>query len=115
LKLLKIEDSSRKHKKKYIQRIDYDDYSDIQNFKDFKTKREFKSVLNDEIKKVEEVSAAQNKFKRDDSDDIEDEEDVIILKYRPDPLTMINTPIQDHITSVGNQPVVKRRRILLNH
>jgi hypothetical protein len=28
----------------------------------------------------------------------EDEEEEIILEYRPDPLTVINTPIQDHVT-----------------
>jgi hypothetical protein len=55
-----------------------------------KPKKEFESVVNDEIKKAEEVSAAKKKFKRDDCDDSEDEEEVIILEHKPDFLTAIN-------------------------
>jgi hypothetical protein len=47
---------SRNNKKKYAQRIDYNANSDIRNYKHFKAKKEFESALNDEIKKVDEVS-----------------------------------------------------------
>jgi hypothetical protein len=42
--------------------------------KRFKVKKDFESVLNDEIKKAEEASDAKKKFKRDNSDDTGDEE-----------------------------------------
>jgi hypothetical protein len=64
------------------------------------------------MKKVEEESEAQKRFKRFDSDDIEDEEEVIIKEHKPDPLTAINTPIEDNVALVEIQPVVKHRRIL---
>jgi hypothetical protein len=62
--------------------------------------------------KVEEESEAQNKIKIDDSDDIEDEEEVIISEHRSDSLTEINTPIQDNVVPLKTQPAVKHRRIL---
>jgi hypothetical protein len=49
------------------------------------------------MKKVEEESESQKKFKRDDDDDIEDEEELIIIERKADPLTVINTPIQDGV------------------
>jgi hypothetical protein len=61
---------------------------------------------------VEEASAVQNKFNRDDSDDTEDEEEFIIVEHRPDPLTVINSPTQDGVAPAETQPVVKHRRIL---
>jgi hypothetical protein len=82
------------------------------SYKNFKTKKEFESVLNDEIKKARKASEAQKKFKREDSDDSENEEEVIILEPRPVPLTLMNIPIQDNIVPVEIQPVVKHRRIL---
>jgi hypothetical protein len=48
--------------------------------------KEFEFVLNDEIQKVEEESEARKKFKRDDSDYTEDEEELVIIEHRPDPL-----------------------------
>jgi hypothetical protein len=61
--------------------------------------------------KVEEASEARKKFQRDDSDDTEDEDEFIILEHRPDPLTVINTLIQDNLAPVETQPVVKHRSI----
>jgi hypothetical protein len=90
---LKREDYSGKHKKKHIQRMDNDANSDIQSYKHFKAKKDFEFPLNDEIKKAEEASEARKMFKRDDSDNTEDEEEFIILEHRPDPLTAINTLI----------------------
>jgi hypothetical protein len=103
--------ATRKHKKKHSQRI-YDANSDIRSYKCYKAKKEFESAFNDEIKKVEEESEAPKKFKRDGSDDTEDEEELIILKHKPDPLIVINTPIQHNLAPVEIQPVVKYRRIL---
>jgi hypothetical protein len=100
--------STRKNEKKYAQRTDYETDSDIRSYKGYKAKKEFES---DEIKKVEEESEARKKFKRDDSDDTEDEEEFII-EHRADPLTVINTPIQDGAAPAETQPVVKHRRIL---
>jgi hypothetical protein len=74
--------------------------------------KDFESVLNDEIKKVEEASEVQRKFNRDDSDDSDDEEELIIIEHRADPLTVINTPIQDSVAPAETQPVVKHPRIL---
>jgi hypothetical protein len=61
---------------------------------------------------VEEESDGQKKLKRDNSDNTEDEEEFIIIEHRPDPLTVINTPIQDGVTPAETQPVAKHRRIL---
>jgi hypothetical protein len=63
--------STRKNQKKHAQKTDYDTDSDIRSNKHYKAKKEFEYALNDEIEKEEEVSKAQNKFKRDDSDDTE--------------------------------------------
>jgi hypothetical protein len=62
--------------------------------------------------KVEEVSEAWKKFKRDNSDHTEDEEELIIIEHRPDPLTVIKTPIQDNLDPAATQPVMKHHRIL---
>jgi hypothetical protein len=78
----------------------------------FKGKKEFEAAFNDEIKKVEEEFEGQKKLKRDDSDGTEDEEEFIIIEHRLDPLTVINTLIQDNSAPVDTQPVVKHRRIL---
>jgi hypothetical protein len=72
----------------------------------------FDSALNDEINKVEKTSEVQRKFNRDDSDDTEDEEDLVIIEHRADPLTVINTPIQDNLVPAATQPVAKHHRIL---
>jgi hypothetical protein len=72
----------------------------------------FESTLNDEIEKVEEESEDGKEFKRDDSNDTEDKKEIIIIEHRPNPLTVINTPIQENLTQVQTQPVVKHRRIL---
>jgi hypothetical protein len=61
---------------------------------------------------VEEESEVQKRFKRDDSDDTENEEQFIIIEHRADPLTVINTPIQDGVAPAETQPVAKHRRIL---
>jgi hypothetical protein len=86
--------------------------SDIKIHKPFKAIKEFESVLNDEIKKVEEASEVQRKFNRDDSDDTDDEEELVIIEHRADLLTVINTPIQDNLAPAATQPVVKHHRIL---
>jgi hypothetical protein len=104
--------STRKYKKKQADKIDYDVDSGIRSFKRYKAKKEFESGITDEIKEVEEESEAQKKFKRDDGDDTEDDEEIIIIEYRPDPLTVINTPHQDNVHPIDTQPVVKHRRIL---
>jgi hypothetical protein len=83
-KSIKREDGSGKDKKKHVHRIGYEDDFDIQSYRGYKVKKEFESVVNDEIKKVEEESEGQKKFNRDNSDDSEDEEEVIILKHKPD-------------------------------
>jgi hypothetical protein len=101
--------TSRKNNK-HDQRSQHD--SDIQSYKRFKTKKEFESAITDEIKKVEEESESQKKFKRDSSDDNEDEEEFIIIEHKPDPLTAINTPIQDSVGPTASQPVAKHQRIL---
>jgi hypothetical protein len=54
--------------------------TEIRSYKLFKAKKEFESVLNDETKKVEDESNVQKKFNRDNSDDIEDEEELIIIE-----------------------------------
>jgi hypothetical protein len=74
--------------------------------------KDFESVHNDVIKEVKEESKGQKMFKRDSSDDTEDEEEFIIIEHRPDPLTIINTPIQDGVAPAETQPVVKHLRIL---
>jgi hypothetical protein len=99
-----------KKNRKHDERSHHD--SDIQSYKRFKAKKEFESVLNDEIKKEEDESNVQKKFNRDDSDDTEDEEELIIIEHRADPLTVINTPIQDNLAPAATQPVMKHRRIL---
>jgi hypothetical protein len=86
--------------------------TEIQSYKCFKAKKDFKSALTDEIKKVEDESEVQKRFKRDDSDDTEDEEEFIIVEHRADPLTVINTPIQDNLAPVATQPIAKHHRIL---
>jgi hypothetical protein len=86
--------------------------TEIQSYKRFKAIKEFECVLNDEIKKVEEASEVQRKFNRDDSDDTEDEEEVVIIEHRADPLTVINTPIQDNLAPAATQPIAKHHRIL---
>jgi hypothetical protein len=86
--------------------------TEIQSYKRFKAKKDFKSFLNDEIKKVEEQSEGQKRFKRDDGDDTEDEEEIIIIEHRPDPLTVINTPIQHNVAPAATQPIAKHHRIL---
>jgi hypothetical protein len=101
-----------KHKKKHLHRIENDADSDIRRYKPYKAKKEFQLVLNVEINKVEEASEAQKKFKRDDGDDIEDEEEVMIIEHRLDPLIVINTPIQDNLAPVETQLILKHRRIL---
>jgi hypothetical protein len=101
---------TNRNNKKHDQRSQYD--SDIHSYTYYKSKKEFESTINDEIKKVEEESEGQKKFKRDDSDDTEDEEEFLIIEYRPNPLTIINTPIQDNVAPAETQPVVKYRRIL---
>jgi hypothetical protein len=111
---LKREDTSGKQLeriKKYAQRTQYDADSDICSYKCYKTKKGFESALNYEIMKVEEECEARKKFKREDRDDTEDEEEFIILEYRPDPLTMINTPIQDDLVPVESKHVIKHYRI----
>jgi hypothetical protein len=104
-----IQKINRKNKK-HDQRSHHD--SDIQSYKRFKAKKDFESALADEIKKVEEESEVQKRFKRDDSDDTEDEEELVIIEHRADPLTVINTPIQDSVILAATQPVVKHRRIV---
>jgi hypothetical protein len=64
---------------------------------------------------VEEESEGLKKFKRDNSDDTEDEEEFIIIEHRPDPLTIINTPIHDGVAPTETQRVIKHRRILRNN
>jgi hypothetical protein len=49
-----VQKITRMHKKKHIHRNDYDNNSNIRSYKHHKAKKEFKSVLNDKIKKVEE-------------------------------------------------------------
>jgi hypothetical protein len=99
---------------------DNDDDSDSGSYKGFISKKEFEFVLNEEIKKVEEATAVQKKFKRDDSDytedelGVEEEEVIIILNHRSVPLTVIITPSVDHIALVENQPAVKRYRNILS-
>jgi hypothetical protein len=113
LKSLKREDSSRKQLeriKNMIRKTQYD--SDIHSYTPYKSKKEIESVLNDEIKKAEEESEGQKKFKRDDSDYTEDEEEFIIIERRADPLTVINTPVQNNVAPVETQPAAKHRRIL---
>jgi hypothetical protein len=83
--------------------------SDLHSYKGFKAMKNFESALNDEIKKVEEESEVQKRFKGDDSDDTEDEEEFIIIEHRPDPSTVIGTPIQDGVAPAETQPVVKHR------
>jgi hypothetical protein len=80
--------------------------SDLQSYKRFKAMEDFESTLNDEIEQSEKI------FKRDDSDDTEDEEELAIIEHTADPLTVINTPIQDNLVPVATQLVVKLRRIL---
>jgi hypothetical protein len=58
-----LQKAPRKHKKKHVFRIDYDDDSDIRIYKRFKAKKEFESALNDEIMKVEEASEAEKSLK----------------------------------------------------
>jgi hypothetical protein len=55
--------TTRKNKK-HTQKTDYDVDSYIQNYKGDKAKKDFESALTDEIKKVEEESEAQKKFKK---------------------------------------------------
>jgi hypothetical protein len=86
--------------------------TEIQSYKCFKAKKEFEFVLNDEIKKVEDESKVQKKFNRNNSDNTEDEEELIIIDHRADPLTVINTPIQDNLAPSTTRPVVNHRRIL---
>jgi hypothetical protein len=100
--------TNRKNKKD-DKRFQYN--SDTHSNKHFKSKKDFESAINDEIKKVEEECEGQKKF-RDNSDYSEDEEEFIIIEHKPDPLTVINTPIQDNLVPVETQPVVKHRRIL---
>jgi hypothetical protein len=109
---LKKEDYSRKHKEIHFHRIEYDAYSDIRTYKHYKPKKEYESVLIDEIKKVEEASTVQKKLKRDDSDYTADEEESFFLERRSYILTVINTSIQDNLTPVETQPVAKYLRIL---
>jgi hypothetical protein len=104
-KLRKTVRKNRKHERSHHD-------SDIQSYKRFKAIKEFESVLNDEIKKVEEESEVQRKFNRDDSDDTEDEEELVIIEHRANPLTIINTPIQDGVAPTATQSVVKHHRIL---
>jgi hypothetical protein len=115
LKSLKREDRSRKQperiRKKHSHSTDYDVDCDIHSYTRYKAKKEFESVLNDEIKNVEEESEARKKLKRDDSDNTKDEEIFIIIEHRSYPLTVINTPIQDNLTPFETQPVVKHRKI----
>jgi hypothetical protein len=73
--------------------------TEIKSYKRFKVIKEFDSVLNDEIKKVEEASEVQKKFNRDYSYDTEDEEELVIIERKADPLTVINIPIQDNFYS----------------
>jgi hypothetical protein len=47
------------YKKKHVCRIDDNDHSDVWSYEYFKAKKEFESVLKDEIKKVEEASEAK--------------------------------------------------------
>jgi hypothetical protein len=69
-----------KKNKKRDKRSHHD--SDIKSYKRFKAKKDFQYALTDEIKKVEEESEGQKKFKRDNSDDTEDEEEFIIIEHR---------------------------------
>jgi hypothetical protein len=93
-----------KKNKKCDKRSQHD--SDVRGYKRFNTMQDFDSALNDEIEQSEK------RFKRDYSDDTEDEEELVIIEHRADPLTVINTPIQDSVAPAATQPVVKHRRIL---
>jgi hypothetical protein len=93
-----------KKNKKLDKRSQHD--SDVQSYKRYKAKKDFESVLNDEIEQSEQ------RFKRDDRDDTEDEEELVIIEHRADPLTVMNTPIQDDVVPTTTQPVVKHPRIL---
>jgi hypothetical protein len=98
--------------KKHDKRSQHD--SDLHNYKRYKSKKDFESAITDEIKRVEEESEGQMKFKRDNSNVIEDKEEFIIIEHRPDPLTVINTPIQYNLAPVETKPTVKYWSILLD-
>jgi hypothetical protein len=93
-----------KKNKKRDKRSHHD--TEIQSYKRYKALEDFDSALNDGIEQSEK------RFKRDDTDDTEDEEELIIIEHRADPLTVINTPIQDNLAPAATQPVVKHHRIL---
>jgi hypothetical protein len=46
------------------------------------------------------ISDEGQKFNRDDSDDAEDEEDIIILKHKSDPLNVINSPVPGNVALI---------------
>jgi hypothetical protein len=75
-------------------------------------RKSFNLLLMMRSRKQKQRREAHKKFKRDGSDDSEEEEKFIILEHRPDPLTVINNPIQNNLTPFEIQPVVKHRRIL---
>jgi hypothetical protein len=93
-----------KKNKKHERRSHHD--SNIRSYKRFKAMQDFDSALNDEIEQSEK------RFKRDNSDDTEDEEEFVLIEHTADPLTVINTPIQDGVAPTATKPVVKHRRIL---
>jgi hypothetical protein len=54
--------------------------SDVKSYKHFKAMQDFESALSDEI------NQSEKRFKRDDSDNTEDEEELVIIERRADPL-----------------------------
>jgi hypothetical protein len=53
----------------------------IQNYKRYKAKKDFESALNNEIKKVKEQKPMKRKSERNDTLEVSEEEDKIIIKF----------------------------------